>query len=1098
MNFINKRIKISFLDMDEHFLRSAEGIATSGSINIDGASALRRTSQLAFSTQDISAVDYFELYKTKFKLEVDLGTGYKTQGIYLLTSFSSNLTANNFTFNISGKDKMCLLNGEHGGSFSSSVDFGKLDSVNEVYYPIEEELYEAGKYYKQIKTQDDEESSVYNLSYELDYGAYRDPNTTYFKKELQYIQTKIPIKDIIVNLLTEYGYEKRENIFIYDLDIVGLELLEYRGSTPLYLYRNKKTGKIEKMTIEGTDKVTTKSGEVKYISELGLGYYPLTPFGEEINLNNVTVIIDNEIEYYIIKIEYGQAIGYRDTDLVYAGDLLGNINENVVSILDKIKNMLGNYEYFYNENGYFIFRRRKDYINNEFFTINTDGLGMEYSLSSPFQYEIYKLKQSDIISIQNTPSIMNIKNDFSIWGNRQGINEQLPIHSRIAIHNIPDWYTNYNGIKFIYDKDSYDSLLNNQMTKEKNIKDINDLLTKNIENNFKGNFLSQFKKDINTIDYEKLSIDYEKLFKNYLPIEHTDEVNFFIKNLYTVLTIFYFIHTMVEDIYDQFYEEDGIFKYRDSSGNIRLSYGKDLCDLLNDFKINFFEVNNQINKNSFLHYLYGFDLSEEEKKNNTLFRSIVRYFKYRAEEKNLTLYFPQAIDEKNNIFSKYDNIFQVKMFEFIEYDNTNNEPKYQQTKFDIEEKILLNEKLFNHNIFNNNLNTPYYDEIQIIIREIEKIIRTNNPWYKLQGQELHFHQGDWFSKILSFLGLTFKRELQEITIISNKQLYSIPTVALDEPSTLIILNKPWYDENIASELKTAENKIQVEIQKYNERYYNYYQTGIIKTNNWREIIYQMAKDYYDNHKKVNYWQIINEYNNNRYLNRITTYEPFYTDLLGFWRQLYYDPIYEPLDYELPDGYTLEDYGYYDDEESSFNNYGGWNKTVYENPSALNFWFDFITPSGDLNKFSIDNIGVKGKYLNDSKIKSIAYEKPPAIKILSSMDWELLGDNPDPSYSYIQLGGLLENAYSVSTQGISALDKTQELLFNHTYIQESMNISIIPNDNININTRVQIEGFEDEYTVSKITMPLQYNGAMTLSLIKIPPTLTTETIRKEFE
>ena len=120
-----------------------------------------------------------------------------------------------------------------------------------------------------------------------------------------------------------------------------------------------------------------------------------------------------------------------------------------------------------------------------------------------------------------------------------------------------------------------------------------------------------------------------------------------------------------------------------------------------------------------------------------------------------------------------------------------------------------------------------------------------------------------------------------------------------------------------------------------------------------------------------------------------------------------------LDYELPDGYTLEDYGYYD-EEGSFHNYGGWHKTVYENPAGLNFWFDFITPSGYLNKFSIDNIGVKGKYLNDSKIKSIAYKKPPAIKILSSMDWELLGDNPDPSYSYIQLGGLLENAYSVST------------------------------------------------------------------------------------
>lgn len=1080
MNFINKRIKISFLDMDEHFLRSAEGIATSGSVNIDGASALRRTSQLTFSTQDISAVDYFELYKTKFKLEIDFGTGYKPQGIYLLTSFSSNLTANNFTFNISGKDKMCLLNGEHGGSFASSIDFGKLESVNEVYYPIEEELYEAGKYYKQIKTQNNV------LSYELDYGAYRDPNTTYFKKELQYIQTKIPIKDIIVNLLTEYGYEKRENIFIYDLDIVGLELLEYRGSTPLYLYRDKKTGKIEKLTIDGTEKVTTKSGDVN-ISELGSGYYPLTPFGEEIDLNNVTVVIDKGIEYYIIKIEYGQAIGYRDTDLVYAGDLLGNINENVVSILDKIKSMLGNYEYFYNENGYFIFRKRKDYISNEFSTINIDGLGMEYSLSSPFQYEIYKIKQSDIISIQNTPSIMNIKNDFSIWGNRQGINEQLPIHSRIAIHNIPDWYTNYNGIKFIYDENSYDTILSDQMTKEKNIKAINASLTENIENNFKGNFLSQFG-NINTTNYEKL-------FKNYLPIEHTDKVNLVTKNLYTVLTIFYFIYNMVDNIYDQFYKQDGIFKYY-NGGIIHLGYGKDLCDLLNDFIINFFGVNNQINENSFLYYLYGVGLTEEEKENNTLFNSIIRYFEYRAEKRDLTFSFP-AIDT-NNIFNKYDNIFQVTMFEFMGYDDISNEPKYRDVQFDIE-KILLKEELFNHNIFNDCINTPYYDEIQIIISEIEKIIRSNNARYRIQGQDLHFYQGGWFDKISKFLGLTFPSNLnlQVITIISKKYLYSIPTVALNESSTSIVLNKSWYDKEIASKFKTAENKIQAEIQKYNKIYNDCYEKGIIKTNNWREIIYQMAKDYYDNHRKINYWQIINEYNNNRYLNQITKYEPFYEDLLGFWRQLYYDPIYESLNYQLPDGYTLEDYGYYDGEDS-FHSYGGWHKTVYENPAGLNFWFDFITPSGDLNKFSIDNIGVKGKYLNDSKIKSIAYKKPPAIKILSSMDWELLGDNPDPLYSYIQLGGLLENAYSVSTQGISALDKTQELLFNHTYIQESMNISIIPNDNININTRVQIEGFKDEYTVSKITMPLQYNGAMTLSLVKIPPMLTTETIRKEFE
>jgi hypothetical protein len=39
--------------MDENFLRTAEGVATSGSINIDGTSAVRRTCQLAFMTQQI-------------------------------------------------------------------------------------------------------------------------------------------------------------------------------------------------------------------------------------------------------------------------------------------------------------------------------------------------------------------------------------------------------------------------------------------------------------------------------------------------------------------------------------------------------------------------------------------------------------------------------------------------------------------------------------------------------------------------------------------------------------------------------------------------------------------------------------------------------------------------------------------------------------------------------------------------------------------------------------------------------------------------------------------------------------------------------------
>jgi hypothetical protein len=57
----------------------------------------------------------------------------------------------------------------------------------------------------------------------------------------------------------------------------------------------------------------------------------------------------------VAKIENGETVGYRSTDLTYAGDLISNTNETLTSIYDKIVAMLGNYEYFYDINGKFIF-----------------------------------------------------------------------------------------------------------------------------------------------------------------------------------------------------------------------------------------------------------------------------------------------------------------------------------------------------------------------------------------------------------------------------------------------------------------------------------------------------------------------------------------------------------------------------------------------------------------------------------------------------------------------------------------------------------------------------------------------------------------------
>ena len=48
-------------------------------------------------------------------------------------------------------------------------------------------------------------------------------------------------------------------------------------------------------------------------------------------------------------------MGYIYTNFVYPGELIGNAGSTITEILDKIKNTLGNYEYFYDIEGNFHF-----------------------------------------------------------------------------------------------------------------------------------------------------------------------------------------------------------------------------------------------------------------------------------------------------------------------------------------------------------------------------------------------------------------------------------------------------------------------------------------------------------------------------------------------------------------------------------------------------------------------------------------------------------------------------------------------------------------------------------------------------------------------
>lgn len=445
----NKTIyaRITALQFNESPIEYIEGRVTGGSINIDGASAVRRTCSLTMVAQDFDYNDYYWGLNTKFKLQVGVQNLVDStmpdiiwfdQGIYLITSFNTSRSTNNFTISISGKDKMCLLNGEVGGSLESSVDFGTIE--------------------------EEDARGVWTIR-------------------------SLPIQEIIRNAVHTYAGEPYWNIVINDLDTYGLELLEYRYDTPMYLYRNP-----------GVDNnvfhnVVMENDNTIVYYEASVSATPVHLY--EIDANHLDVLVDSLMDganaepesvyirtkslpkdrklvadggdvvllggwyfipYVFAKVEYGQTAGYRVTDLTYPGDLIAGVGEAVTSILDKIKNMLTEFEYFYDLDGRFVFQKKKSFTSTLWSPLSTDGTGDEAITESLMlaSATAYTFSGGELITaFNNNPNLLNLRNDYSIWGERTGTSgANIPIHMRYAIDRKP---TSYTTIK-IENQEDFDAI----------------------------------------------------------------------------------------------------------------------------------------------------------------------------------------------------------------------------------------------------------------------------------------------------------------------------------------------------------------------------------------------------------------------------------------------------------------------------------------------------------------------------------------------------------------------------------------------------------------------------------------------------------------
>lgn len=213
----------------------------------------------------------------------------------------------------------------------------------------------------------------------------------------EWVIEKPRIAQIIRECVNHFGGEQLSKILISDIDDRIKMVMKWLGNTPLYLIG---------------------SGNARTFS------------------TNYEDIGGQKFETY----EYGADVGFIYTDFTYPGELIGDAGSTVCTILDAIKNTLGNYEYFYDVDGNFIFREIKNFLNTSQAKVKIDKLKSEdYIIDQSKGKSVYTFDDSVLISsFANNPQFNMIKNDFIVWGTRENANGNIvPIRYHLAIDNKP-------------------------------------------------------------------------------------------------------------------------------------------------------------------------------------------------------------------------------------------------------------------------------------------------------------------------------------------------------------------------------------------------------------------------------------------------------------------------------------------------------------------------------------------------------------------------------------------------------------------------------------------------------------------------------------
>ncbi len=376
-------VRITLLNWEEEPLKEISGQITSGSITKDGSSAMRTTGNM---TATFSAGDYdvesaqmdFALNK-KIYIEIGLRNDTDEYPEYPILWFPQGV------FFI--------------GSFSITSTTGGVNislSLKDKMAGLNGDV--GGKF---------SSTTILDTVDDID-------------DEGNYSSQKVLLYDLIMELVNHFGGEPLNNIVIEDVDLQIKRIMKWNGDTPLYIWET--TG------IEDSETSGSGSG-----TEIMDGTNTAKSF-------TVTTDQPQEGTAYYRAYDVGADVGYILDDFYYTSDLTAAPGDSVVTILDKIKSYLGNYEYFYDIYGIFHFREIKNYLNTtQAKTLLKDMSKHDYLVETTTSKSSFSFSDnSNLISITCTPQYDSIKNDFVIQGKRQSTSDATyPVMYHLAIDNKP-------------------------------------------------------------------------------------------------------------------------------------------------------------------------------------------------------------------------------------------------------------------------------------------------------------------------------------------------------------------------------------------------------------------------------------------------------------------------------------------------------------------------------------------------------------------------------------------------------------------------------------------------------------------------------------